>query len=162
MTVSWCIHVDVIVAMAVPAKRPDGVDSSGGRSIVICGESSPYKDLTILAKLGGGIHHCVMGLPGSVFTHWVKIFSAPVLSLETVAVERMMSFECPMPLVGPMPLVLALWFLLLLCSQGGESLMVSVDLEEVTHTQFKHLGISKSGKWLHPLHQLLDALCQLA
>ena len=28
--------------------------------------------------------------------------------------------------------------------------------------QFKHLGIGKSGEWLHPLSQFLDALCQLA
>ena len=96
--------------------------------MVMWGESSPHKDLEILAKLGSGIHLCVTGLPGSVFTHWMKIFSVPVLSLETVAVEGMVSFKHPMPLVGPMPLVLVPQFLLLLHSQGSDGLVVSVDL----------------------------------
>ena len=114
-----CICMDVIVAMAIPSKRPGGVISSGERLIVMCGESSPCKDWAILAKLGSGICLCVMGLPGGVLTHWVKIFGAPVFWLETVrvfTVEGMVSFEHPMPLVGPMPLDLVLQSLLLLCS----------------------------------------------
>ena len=57
------IHMDVIVAMAVPTKRPGGVVSSGGRSIVMRGVLSPHKDLAISAKLGGGVYFCVTGLP---------------------------------------------------------------------------------------------------
>ena len=38
-----------------------------------------------------------------------------------------MSFKHPIPLVGPMPLVIALQFLPLL--HGGDGLMVSMDLE---------------------------------
>ena len=113
------IHVDVIVAMAVPTKRPGGVVSSGGRSIVMHGELSPHRDLAISAKLGDGICLCVMGLPSGVFIHWVKIFSAPVTWPETVGVltvEGTVSLEYPLPLVGPTPLVLALQFLLLLHS----------------------------------------------
>ena len=83
---SCCIHVDVILAMTVPTKRPGGAVSSGWRSIVMHWEPSPYKNLAILAKLGGGIHLCEMGLPSAVFTHWVKIFGAPVLWPETVRV----------------------------------------------------------------------------
>ena len=110
---------------------------SWGTSMVMQGEPSPHKDLVIFAKLGSGIHICVTGLPGGVFTHWVKIFGTPVLLLETVAIEEMVSFECPMPLVGPTPLVLVLWFLLLLHSQGGDSSVVSVDVEGVIHIQFE-------------------------
>ena len=123
--------------MVVPSKRPGGVVIPGGRSMVMPRESSPHKDLTILAKSGSGIHLGVTGLPSGVFTHWVKIFGAPVLLLETVAIEGTMSFECPMPLVGPMPLVLPLWFLLLLHSWGGKGSIISMDLKEVTHTQFE-------------------------
>ena len=83
----------------------------------MCRESSPHKDLAILAKPSSGICLWVIGPLSSVFTHWVKIFGAPVFWLETVGmftVEGMVHFECPMPLVGPMPLVLVLQFLLLL------------------------------------------------
>ena len=131
VAVSCCIHMDVIVAMKVPTESPGGVVSSGGRLIVMHRESSPHKDLAILAKPGSGIHLHVMELPGGVFTHWVKIFSTPVPWLETVrvfAAKGTVSFECPMPLVDPLPLVLTLQFLLLLCSQGSKGLMVSMDL----------------------------------
>ena len=118
---------------------------SWGAFMVMQGESSLHKDLAISANLGGSISLCVVGLPGSVFTHWVKIFSAPVLSLETCTIEGMVSFEGPMPLVGSMPLVLVMQFLPLQHSQGGEGSMVSTDLEGVTHTQFK--GSTGSNTW---------------
>ena len=62
------------------------------------GESSPCKYLAILAKSGSGIYFWVMGFPSGVFTHSVKIFGAPVLSLETFAIEEMVSFKCPIVL----------------------------------------------------------------
>ena len=45
-------------------------------SMVMWGELTPHKDLAISVKLGS-----VMGLLSGVFTHWVKIFGTPVLSL---------------------------------------------------------------------------------
>ena len=43
---SWCICIDVIVAMVDPAKRPGGVVSSGGRSIVMHGSHLPARNET--------------------------------------------------------------------------------------------------------------------
>ena len=60
-------HVDVMVAMAVPAKRP-GVGVNWGRLIVIWGVSFPCKDLAISANLGGGVHFHSSGLPRGVDT----------------------------------------------------------------------------------------------
>ena len=82
-----------------------------------------------------GICFWVMGLPGGVFTHWVKIFGAPVISLQTFAIEGTVSLKCPMPLVGPMPLALVLQFLPLLHSPGSDGSMVSMDLEGVIHNK---------------------------
>ena len=66
--------------------------------MVMCRESSPLKDLAIFAKLGDGIHFCVMGLPSGVFAHWLEIVKVPVLWLETVKVFTIgvtVSFEHP-------------------------------------------------------------------
>ena len=78
-----------------------------------------HKDLAISAKPGSGVHFGVTGLPSCVFTHWVKILGAPLLMLETFATEGMVSFEWPMPVMGPMPLALVPQFLPLLCSRVG-------------------------------------------
>ena len=64
VTVSCRIQVDIIVVMAVPAKKPCATVSSGGTLMVICGELPPLKDLAISAKPGGGICLGVMGLSG--------------------------------------------------------------------------------------------------
>ena len=104
--------------------------------------------MAIPANACSDFHLCIPGLPGGVFTHWVKIFGTLVSWLEppgVFAVEGTISFECPMPMVGPMPLILVPQSLLLLCSQGGEDSRVSMDFEGVTHTQFK--GFISSNTW---------------
>ena len=135
-----------------------------GSLMVVWVELSSHKDLVILAKLGGGICFHATGLPGGVFTHCVKMLGAPVPWPEAArvfTVEGMMSFDQPLPLVGPMSLALVLQFLLLLCSSGGEGWRVSMNLEGVTHTQFE--GFTSSNTWasvkvvngLHPLPSIL-------
>ena len=87
--------------MVDSAKRPGDADP-WGRLTVICGGTSPLKDLAISKKPGSGIHFCVMGLPGGVFTHWVKIFGASDSwhrAVSLLAIVGLMSFECPMPFV---------------------------------------------------------------
>ena len=64
------VCIDIIVVLTVPAKKPCAVVSSCGMSMIMCGESSPLKDLAISAKLGSGIHLGVMGSPSGVSTHW--------------------------------------------------------------------------------------------
>ena len=96
-----CHHIcaDIIMAVVVPANRPCVMVSSCGMSMVMCGESSPHRDLAISAKPGGGICFCVMGPHGGVFTHWLEIVKVPVLQLETVQVlaigVMVVSFEHP-------------------------------------------------------------------
>ena len=70
----------------------------GGNIVMHC-VLSPYKDLTISAKLGGGIHFCAMGLPSGVFACLWETVNVPGLWLEIVkvlAIEVMVvSFEHP-------------------------------------------------------------------
>ena len=72
--------------MAVPTIMPCVVVSSGGTSMVICGESPPLKDLAISAQPGGGICLGVTGLSGGVFAHWLEM-------VEAFAIMEMVSFE---------------------------------------------------------------------
>ena len=93
--VSCSSHVDNIVAMVVPAKRPGGVVSSDERSTVMWGVLSPHKDLTVSANPGSCICIHAVGLPGGVFTCCMKIFGALVhwpgiVGVEVVTVEGMM------------------------------------------------------------------------
>ena len=120
---SCCSHVDIRVAMAVPTKRPGEVVNSRGRSIVMWGALSPYKDLAIFAKLGGGVCFCFTGLPGGVDICHVKIFGIPVCLLEVVGVEAvivegmMRGLEHPRKgMVRKEPQGWALWLLLWLCA----------------------------------------------
>ena len=161
---SWII---LITNMVDPATQ--GWTCFWGASMVMQGESSPCKDLVISAKLCGGIPFCATGLPGSVFTHCVKMLGTPIPWLEAASVftvEAMMSFDWPMPLVGPMPLALVLQFLPLLHSWGELAwgspwIWRGWPIPNLRAHQFEHLGIGKSGEWLHPLPQFFDALCQL-
>ena len=98
VTVSCHIQVDIIVVMAVPAKKPCAMVSSGGTLMIVHGELPPLKDLAISAKPGGGIHIGVKGLSGSVFAHWLEMVKVPDIWLETVkvfAIAGMVSFEHP-------------------------------------------------------------------
>ena len=49
------------MAMEVPAKRPCGVVSSCGTSMVMHGELSPHRDLAISANPGGSTFHLLVG-----------------------------------------------------------------------------------------------------
>ena len=95
----------------------------GGALVLSHGVPTLGLDKAIPANLGSSICLGIPGLPSVVFTHWVNIFGTPVFWLEPAGVfpvEGMVSFECPMPLVGPMLLVLVPQFLLLLHFQGGK------------------------------------------
>ena len=122
VAVSCCIHVDIIVAMAVPAKKAlcHGQflwDVKGYMQGVISPQGSSY-----LCKTGQWHLSLCNGVPWCYFAHWLEIAKVPGIWLETVEVEvltvegMMRGFEHPMPLVSPTPLVLDLQFLLLLCS----------------------------------------------
>ena len=78
-------HIDIIVAMAVPTKRPCGAVSSSGTSMDMCGELPPCRDLAISTKLGGGFHCCVLGLPKGVFTLWLETVDKLSTGLVVVA-----------------------------------------------------------------------------
>ena len=98
VTASCHTHVGIIVATAVPTKKPCVMVSSCGRVMVTHGESSPLKDLAISAKPGGSVCICAMGLPSGVFTHWLEIVQVSVIWLNTVqgfAPGVMVSFEHP-------------------------------------------------------------------
>ena len=118
----------------------------GRAPVLSSGVSVLGLNMVIPTNPGGGFHLCMPGLPSGVFTHWVKIFGTPVFWLElhvVFAEEWMVSFECPMPIVGPMPLILVLQFLP--HSQGGKDSLVYPDLEGVIHTQFE--GSTRSNTW---------------
>ena len=61
---SWHISVDIIVAMADPAKRPGDADP-WGMLVVVPGGSSPINDPVISLKPGGGIFSWAPEVPGS-------------------------------------------------------------------------------------------------
>ena len=120
---------------------------------------------------GGGFCLCIPGLPGVVFTHWVKIFGTPVFLAGTsrgVCCRGDSKFQMSYASGGshtshPCPTVpTATAF-----PRGGR-LEGLYGFGGVIHTQFegsngsKHLVIGKSGEWCHPLPQFLEALCQLA
>ena len=131
----------------ISANPGGGVHS--GALVLSSGTSTLGLDVAIPANPCGDFCLCVPGLPGSVFTLWVEIFGAPVFWLEPAwvfAVEEIVSFRCPMPMVGPMPFIPAPQFLPLLHSHGGEGLRVSMDFEGVTCTQFK--GFIGLNTWL--------------
>ena len=76
-TTSCCSHVDIIVAMAVPAKRPHGAVSSSGALTVIHGESFPCKDLLMSANPGGGVHGRTLVSFGWVSTLGLEVANGP-------------------------------------------------------------------------------------
>ena len=84
---SWHSHVDITVAMAVPAERPGEVASTGGRLIVMWGVSSPHKDFAISLNLGSHICFHAAGLPRGISTCCLKIFGTLVLWLGAVCIE---------------------------------------------------------------------------
>ena len=136
----------------------------GEALVLFSGVSTLGPEVASLANLGGGICLCVVGLPGGVFTHWVKIFGTPVFWLEPAGVfvvEGTMSFRHPIPLVGPMLFILVLQFLPSLCSQGGKDSKVSLDLDGVILTQFEDLNTWVSVKVvngsIHPLNSLMHS-----
>ena len=127
--------------LAISANPSGGVHCRA--QVLSCGVSTLGFDMAIPANLDGGFHLCIPGLPGGIFSHWVKIFSASVFWLErsgVFAVEGMVSFECPMPLVGPMPLILVLQFL------RGQWLSGFHRLGGVIHTQFE--GSTSLKTWV--------------
>ena len=144
-----------------------GAGTHGGALVLSSGVSTLGLNVASLANLGSGICLHVLGLPSGVFTHWVKIFGTPVFWLKPAgvfAVEGMVSFKHPMPLVGPMVLVLVPWFLPLLCFQRGKDSWVSLDWEGVICTQFE--GSTGLNTWasvkvvndsIHPLNSLMHS-----
>ena len=140
----------------------------GGALVFSSGVSTLGLNMVIPANPGGCFCLCIPGLPSGVFTHWVKIFGAPVFWLEppgVFAVEGMVSFECPMPMAGPMPLILIPWFLPLLHSWGGKGPMASLDMEGVMHTRFE--GSTGLNTWalvkvvngsIHPLNSWMSSV----
>ena len=152
---SCCTHVDIIVAMAVLTKRPGEVISTCGRLIVMQGVSSPWKDLAISANPSSGICFCKTGLLRGLFTHWLKIFGAPVcwlemVRVEVVAVEGMMrGLEHPRKgVIGKELQGWALWHLLWLQSLMASWTSSSTPLEhqeEVVFTQGKGGSLARTS-----------------
>ena len=124
------------------------------------------KVLAISTNPGGGVCSWALALSSGVSTSGLYMAKGP--SVWVVAT----SFECPMSLVSlvllisPVPLVLALQFLLQLHSWGVKAQWFC-GLGGVTQTIWglywvEYFSISEHDKWLHTLLQLLDAFCQLA
>ena len=141
----------------------------GRAQVLSSGVSTSGLDIASPANLDSGLHLCILGLLGGVFTCWVKMFGAPEFWLEPAgvfAVEGIMSFECPMPMVGPLFLVLVPQFLHLLCFPGGKDSMVSLDLDWVIYIQLE--GSTGLNTWafikmvngsIQLLNSLMHSLC---
>ena len=105
-------------------------------------------NVVIPTNPGSGFCLCITGLPGGVFTCWVKIFDTPVFWLKLPVVfteEGMVSFECPMPMVGPMPLILVPQFLL--HSQRGKDSLIPLGLQGSFIPNLKALRGQTLGHW---------------
>ena len=112
----WDIWL-LLRVLAISANPGRGVHS--GVLGLSSGVSALGLDMAFPANLGGDFHPCIPGLPGGVFTYWLKIFGTPVFRLEPAwvfAVEGTLSFKHPIPLVGATPLLLVPQFLPLLHS----------------------------------------------
>ena len=112
VTVSCCIHLDIIVAMVVPAKKTlcHGQflwDING----YVWGDVFP-QGFSYLCKTRQWHLPLCNGAPQWCFHHWLEIVEVPVLWLETVevfAIGVMVSFEHPILWVtGKEPRVWAL------------------------------------------------------
>ena len=127
------------MVVAVPAKRPCGVVSSSGTSMVMHGESSPHMDLAISAKLGGDFCCCMMGPPSGVFALWLETID------ELAAGVVVVDFNCPIPWVTiKEPQALALLLLLWLHSQEVAGFVGSDVLEEIIFTHFNGALLPKT------------------
>ena len=164
--VSCCSHVDIMVAMAVPGKRPGEVVSTSGRLIVMQDVSLPYKDLAILVNPSSHICFCAVELPQGVFAHCMKIFGALVCWLEIVGGEAVTIAGMVRHLKGMVemePWGQAVWHLLLhsLLDSGASSSTTLEHWGGVTITQGDGGSLERTCSSMNVVNGLMHLLNSL-